>query len=205
MDGIIFDVDGTLWDSTEQVAASYNIAINRHTNHQVHVTGDDLKKLFGKTMTEIFAVILPGYPASELPALLEQIYTQQHNDLRKIPGVCYEKLEETLCALSKKYPLFIVSNCQCGYIEVFLEVTGLGKYFQDTLCFGQTQTSKGQTILRLMEKNHLTSPIYVGDTLGDQEACKEAKIPFVFAEYGFGEAKDPAYRIQKFSDLTELF
>ena len=205
MDGIIFDVDGTLWDSTEQVAVSYNIAINKHANRAVHVTGDDLKKLFGKPMTEIFAVILPGYPEDELPALLEHIYEQQHSDLYHAPGICYEGLEDTLKALSEKYSLFIVSNCQCNYIETFLAVTGLGKYFKDTLCFGQTLTSKGQTILRLMHENGLKNPVYVGDTKGDQDACKEAEIPFVFAEYGFGDVEDPDYRIKNLKDLVELF
>lgn len=156
-------------------------------------------------MTEIFAAILPDYPSQELPALLEKIYEKQHSDLLIYPGICYEGLEETLKILSRKYPLYIVSNCQCGYIETFLQATGLGHYFKDTLCFGQTQTSKGQTILRLMEKNGLHSPVYVGDTKGDHLACREAGIPFVFAEYGFGETEEPDYRIQTFSDLTVLF
>ncbi|MFR7899958.1 MAG: hypothetical protein ACLU6Y_09110 [Ruminococcus sp.] len=32
----------------------------------------------------------------------------------------------------------------------------------------------------------LKDPVYVGDTLGDFNACRKADIPFIFAEYGFG-------------------
>lgn len=205
MDGIIFDVDGTLWDSTDQVAVSYSKVIEKYTGRPFHVTGDDLKKLFGKTMDAIFAALLPELPPEERDTLAELIYKQQHQDLEKIPGICYEGLEETFRILSEKYPLFIVSNCQCGYIEVFLKVTGLGCYIKDHLCFGQTQTSKGQTILRLMRENGLENPVYVGDTKGDADACKEAAIPFVFAEYGFGEVEDPDYRIASITDLQKLF
>ena len=56
----------------------------------------------------------------------------------------------------------------------------------------------------LMEKNGLKSPVYVGDTQGDADACKAAGIPFIFAEYGFGDVPDAATRIQRFSDLEKI-
>ena len=37
MDGIIFDVDGTLWDSTEAVARSWNQAIEENTDFPSHL------------------------------------------------------------------------------------------------------------------------------------------------------------------------
>ncbi|MDO4523478.1 MAG: HAD family hydrolase [Eubacteriales bacterium] len=205
MDGIIFDVDGTLWDSTEVVAVAYNRIIQQHTDSSLIVDSDRLKKLFGKPMDEIFAELLPELSPEEQSRLGSLCFEQEHLELEKTPGNCYPHLEETLECLSQKHPLFIVSNCQQGYIELFLRKTGFGKYIRDHLCYGDTGTSKGQTILRLMRENGLASPVYVGDTQGDANACAEANIPFVFAEYGFGSVEEPDYRIADLSDLCTIF
>lgn len=205
MDGIIFDVDGTLWDSTKVVAVAYNRTISENTDLPVRVTPDDLKQLFGKPMDVIFAALLPSLPYERQCALARMCFEQEHIELEKTPGTVYEGLEEALKALSAKYPLFIVSNCQAGYIELLLRKTGYGKYFKDHLCFGQTGTPKGQTILRLMRENGLKDPVYVGDTQGDADACKEAGIPFVLAEYGFGSVENPDMRITRPTDLIGLF
>lgn len=205
MDGIIFDVDGTLWDSTEVVAVAYNRAIRKNSDLPANVTAADLKRLFGKPMDVIFAQLMPGLPHAEQVRIGSECFVMEHEELEKTPGTLYDGIEETLQALARKYPLFIVSNCQCGYIELFLRKTGFGRYFKGHLCFGQTGTSKGQTILRLMQEYGLRDAVYVGDTQGDADACKEAGIPFVFASYGFGSAERPDYCIHSFGELSSLF
>ena len=52
-----------------------------------------------------------------------------------------------------------------------------------------------------MKKNNLISPIYVGDTRGDAEACREAGIPFLFVEYGFGDVPEAERKIRSFREL----
>lgn len=205
MDGIIFDVDGTLWDSTEVVAKAYNRTIEENTDLPLRVTPDDLKKLFGKPMDVIFATLLPELSYEEQCRLGDECFAKEHVELEKTPGTLYADIEETLQTLCKKYPLYIVSNCQAGYIELFLRKTGFGAYFKDHLCFGQTGVPKGQTLLRLMQRNGLRSPVYVGDTQGDADACREARIPFVYAAYGFGNADFYDYRVESFADLKTLF
>lgn len=205
MDGIIFDVDGTLWDSTDTVAESWNQAIKEHSDLDITIDRTTLTQLFGKPMDEIYNAIFPQLPKEKQTSLGEICFDYENKLLETKPGIMYEGVFETLRALSQKIDLYIVSNCQCGYIQILLKSTGLGAFIKDYLCFGDTQTSKGRTIRTLMERNHLQDVVYVGDTLGDYQACKEANIPFIFAEYGFGEVTDADRRIDSITELLDSF
>lgn len=204
MDSIIFDVDGTIWDSTQSVADSWNKAIREHSDLDLTLDPVSLSRVFGKTMTEIADALFPALDTEARMKLLDACYAEENRYLEDHPGLLYDGVAGTIRNLSLRYPLYIVSNCQCGYIEVMLKTSGLAPYIKDHLCFGETLRPKGETIRLLMEKNSLKSPVYVGDTQGDADACKTAGIPFIFAEYGFGDVPDAATRIQRFSDLEKI-
>ena len=205
MDGIIFDIDGTLWDSTDSVAASWNRAIRENTSLDLTLDAGILSGLFGKTMTEIGRALFPDDPEEEQARILDICFRYENDYLRDHPGVVYDGVADTIRKLYEKYPLFIVSNCQLGYIEVTMKGAGIESFIKDHLCFGDTQVSKGETLLMLMERNNLKSPVYVGDTQGDADACRFAGIPFIFAEYGFGDVPDAETRIRSFRELGEMF
>ena len=140
MDGIIFDVDGTIWDSTDSVAESWNLAIRENSDLDITVTNEFLFSIFGKTMDEIFSRLFPMLDTQERLRLGNLCFEYENRLLETKPGTLYPGVRETFERLSQKVPLFIVSNCQCGYIEVMLRSTGLAPYVTDTLCFGQTKT-----------------------------------------------------------------
>lgn len=116
----------------------------------------------------------------------------------------YPGVKETLEKLAENHRLFIVSNSQSGYPELCIRKMGLEKLIRGHLCFGDTGTSKGQTILRLMREHGIESAAYIGDTQGDLDACEEAGVPFIFAAFGFGSPDHWDARIEKFEDLLEL-
>lgn len=130
---------------------------------------------------------------------LERVYLEERG------GQIYENVEEVLQALSQKYKLFIVSNCQHDYIETFYQYHKLDKYFSDYENPGRTGLSKGENIKLIIERNNLSKSVYVGDTEGDLKASKYAGIPFVFAKYGFGQVSEYDLAIEKFDDLLKLF
>ena len=199
---LIFDIDGTLWDSRQLVAEGYNIQLEKEGLQHLAVTAEDLRPLFGKVMTEIADTILASIDPSERYELMERCMKTENDYL--FANECkigYPKVKETLEALSKKYRLFIVSNSQCGYPELCIEKLGLTDYIEGHMCFGDTGTSKGQTILTLIRKHNIGSCIYIGDTQGDLDACKEAGIPFIFCAYGLGQAESWDARIDSIEEL----
>lgn len=205
IDSIIFDVDGTLWDSTDIVALAWTDCLNNQYHIDQTITSAILKSVFGLPLADIAAKLFPELPEDQQMEVINACCDEEHRYLLKQCPELYEDLEKMLQILSEKYPLYIISNCQSGYIEVFLKTTGLSKYFKGHTCNGDTGLSKGANIKKLSEECNLAAPVYVGDTLGDYNACLEANVPFVLANYGFGKVDTPDYTIDCPMDLTRLF
>lgn len=203
-DGIIFDIDGTLWDSRKGVAESWNKAIRENTDLDISLDYEELGKLFGKPMIEIFKAIFPDMVSEEMQRLIPVFYTYEHEYLAKHPPALYEGTEDVLKKLSSRYPLFIVTNAQKGYIECLFKATGIEKYFTDWLCYGDTLAQKDVTMRKLIAKNNLQNPVYIGDTQGDQNSCIKAGVPMIYAAYGLGEVEESDMTIQSISELLTI-
>ena len=201
--GIIFDMDGTLWDSAANVAESWNLAIKQDGSVDKKLTEQDIQGVMGKTMDVIADILFPEMEKEARMKLLDQCCSMENDYLREHGGVLYPKLEETLSALKEKYPLYIVSNCQSGYIEAFLDHYGFGKYFEDIECYGNNLRQKGDNIRLLADRNGLTEAVYVGDIQGDYDASCHAGVGFIHAAYGFGTIAADVPEIHTFEELTE--
>ena len=204
-ESLIFDIDGTLWDSRALVAEGYNIQLKEEGLEHLCVTAEDLKPLFGKVMTEIADTILATIPEETRYDLMERCMATENRYLEENPcHIGYPGVKETVAKLAEHYRLFIVSNSQCGYPELCMEKLGLTPYIQGHMCFGDTGTSKGKTIRTLMRKHNIENCAYIGDTQGDYEATVEADVPFIWAAYGFGSPDGYAAKIETIEDLLTL-
>ena len=202
-DGIIFDMDGTIWNTEKEVCLAWNKVL-ADAGHPKRVTGDELAGYMGLPMTEI-AKRMFGTDNYDSVAELFGCCMQYENEyIAKHGAVLYPDLINTLKQMYTKIPLFIVSNCQSGYIEAFLDYYGFGKYFKDILCWGDTKVSKGESIKILMEKNGIEDAAYVGDIQGDCDSARFAGIKFIHAAYGFGSVKDKDAEIHTFAELLDV-
>ncbi len=204
-ESLIFDIDGTLWNSTGIVAEGYNIQLRAEGYDHLCVTAADLQKLFGKTMQEIADIMLATVPAESRYGLMERCMATEQEYLHADPcQVGYPLVKETLLALKKKHRLFIVSNSQKGYPEILIQKMGLEGIFEGHLCYGDTQAPKDVTIRELMRRYNITSACYIGDTQTDYEATVLAQIPFIFCAYGFGQPAGWEAKVDSFAQLLEL-
>ncbi len=205
---LIFDVDGTLWDSTPIVAEGWNRAIAETGCSSAVVTPAVLHREFGQPM-DVIADHLFGDVTDEKArqALLEKCCLYEHQLLEENESdLSYPGMRETMEKLAADCRLFIVSNCQRGYIELVTKKNHMTHLIADFECFGNTGTCKGETIRTLMERNGISceEAVYIGDTAGDSEAAAMAGIPFIFAAYGFGRAEGAAASILTVSELERV-
>ena len=205
MKSLIFDIDGTLWDSRAIVAKGYNDYLLEIGRPDLQVDAEYLKTLFGKTMTEIADIMLDSIPVPERYEVMQGCMDREDEFLHEDPcDIAFPGVRETLEQLKGEYRLFIVSNAQCGYPELMMDKLGIRQHFEGWMCFGDTGLPKGDTIRILMDRHGITDAVYIGDTQGDLEASRKAGIPFIFCTYGFGtpEAWDAA--LEDFCRLPAL-
>lgn len=204
-DGILFDLDGTLWDSVEEILFTWNRTIARNAQIRPPITRAELEGLMGLPMDEIARRLFPDQSNETWKALMDACAEEENAYLSIHGGRLYEGVQETLKQLARQYKLCIVSNCQKGYIEAFLKAHKLDEVFVDHLSFGDTGLTKGENNRIVIQRNGFRRPVYVGDTQGDRQSALDAGIPFVFCRYGFGTVDDCDQEISEFSELLKVF
>ena len=202
--GIIFDMDGTLWDSAAQVAESWNVAA-KGIGYEYHLTAEDIMAVMGKPMDELAELIFKQPNREDSMRLLKVCGDYENEYLRENGAKLYPELRNTMETLKTMgYSLYIVSNCQSGYIEAFLDYYKFHDLFDDIECFGNNNKQKNENISLIVDRNELDKAVYVGDIQGDYEATMKAGLPFIHAAYGFGKINDKVVTINELKELPEI-
>ena len=202
---LLFDLDGTLWDSAVPVAEAWNEVFQREAPGLPLLTADDIHGVMGMTMKEIGETLYPDFRSPKREAIFDECCVYEVEYLHSHCGTLFPDFRPVMEALKAEgYDLAVVSNCQRGYVEAFLASSGAADLFIDYEEWERTGLSKGENIRLVMERNHYAKGVYIGDTKKDQEAARQAGIPFIHAAYGFGEAENPDGVAQSLAGLPEV-
>ncbi len=194
---ILFDLDGTLWDTTVEVEKIWNkIAME----YGLNISKEQIKNIMGLTKREIIEYLFKGNN-KDGNEFITKCQEKENDYLKENGGHIYKNTIKTIKKLVNKYDLYIVSNCQAGYIESFMEHYSLQEFFKDFECSGNTGMTKYENINSVLKRNNILKAIYVGDTQKDYESAIKNELPFIWAEYGFGNC-DKYYK--KIKDISEL-
>jgi phosphoglycolate phosphatase len=201
-DGLIFDLDGTLWDTCESCAIAWNRVLERNQIAFRPIVGEDVRRVTGKPHAECIRTVFQDLPEPQIGVLIRETMSEDNLTIDRLGGLLYPGVAAGVKQLSARYPLFIVSNCQTGYIDVFLKWSGLSSCFRDSECWGNTGLPKGDNTARLMQRNGLQKPLFIGDTEGDLQAARVCRLPFAHVTYGFGRTSDADFTVDSFAELT---
>ena len=198
---VLFDLDGTLWDSSKEVLLCWNRVLAPFGRS---VFKTELDRIMGYTPKEIGDVLFPDLSPEERYALTDRCLDAEAPYLYERGARLYPGVRETLRVLKDTSFVGLVSNCTEAYAQSFFHAHGLTALFDDHETAGRTGLSKGENISLLMKRNQIKKAVYVGDTAKDLEAAQRAHVPFLYASWGFGNLTGIQPTANAFSELVRV-
>lgn len=210
---VIFDLDGTLMDTLEDLANAVN-EILRRNDYPVKTVGE-VRRIVGNGLKQTLTLCLPeGTDKAVIEKLLPEFasYYQEHCQIKTKP---YEGIEDTLRELSARgYRLAIVSNKRDEAVKT-LNREWFEKYVK--VAIGENESAGirkkpapdtvYQAIRELGSEKELA--VYVGDSEVDKMTADNAGLPCISVDWGFRDREEleklkPAYLISRPEELLEI-
>ena len=94
--GIIFDLDGILWDTSKQVLPAWNSVLERYPELNKKITQSEMNSFFGKTIERIAEIMLPDVDEKKRLSVMEECCKEEQIYLNQHGGNLYPNLEKTL-------------------------------------------------------------------------------------------------------------
>ena len=201
--GVIFDLDGTLWDVADTTTESANEISKKYGLPPI--SRETVCNTFGLAREGSARLFFPDLPLEQSMKLIDEVILTNIDKLFVKGGHTYPGLIDALKVLCRKYKLFIVSNSPYRrYVKSFVYSSNTAEFFTDYFSAGELGLTKSDTIKKVIKDNRLLHAIYVGDTELDYLSSVDAGINFVYADYGFGTVSNPQYSISSLYELNLL-
>ncbi len=185
---VVFDLDGTLVDSRQDLAQATNRLLVEHgarpleQDQVVHMVGEGVEKLIGRAFA---AAGVPDAPRDAVERFLE-IYGQ----CLLVHTRAYRGVPEALQELSQVASLAVLTNKPRALSETILQGLGLGAFFGDVLGGDGPHARKPAPdgLLRLVEDFEVAAEetLLVGDSAIDLRTARAAGTAIALARWGFG-------------------
>lgn len=200
---IIFDLDGTLWETIEATYEAANIIVDRHMELK-RISKETIIRGMGLNSAENALNYMPYISIEDGLNYMKEISDETSEIINKKNVKIYNGVVETIEELNKKYKLGIITNNRDKYAETFLNIADLKKYFTDYMGASSYGITKSEAIKKMVSKHKEKENYYVGDIKKDQDASIEAGIKFIHAKYGFEPNLESELYIENIKKLAEL-
>ena len=211
---MLFDLDGTLIDSRDDLADSVNLMLS-----ELNLANLPSETIYNFIGEGVFNLVNRSISASlQRESEIDfsnhgvEIFRKIYAENCLIKTKLYEGVSETLDELGD-YQKAVITNKPHDFSVKILDELGIAKYFAEVVCGDSFPERKPSPvpILRTMEKLGFSAEecLMIGDSRVDIEAGKNAKMKTCGCIFGFRgrdelEKAGADYLIEKFSDLTQI-
>ena len=187
MTGVIFDLDGTLLDTLEDLLDATNYALNVYGFPER--TLEEMRRFVGNGALNQIRLSLPQGTGEEMVQRVLDIYRPYYARHCQIKTKPYEGIPQALAEIGKKYPIAIVSNKPDMAVKPLCQ-----QYFPGIYALGETagvpRKPAADMVYKAMEAIGVEKCVYVGDSEVDVLTAKNAGVPCVSVLWGFRDRED---------------
>ncbi len=180
----VFDLDGTLIDSSRGIYISYLESIKKANINLKDIDYFDFKKNIGPPFEIMIEALHPNLNASEY-FLLNKSFREIYDSVGFLNYKVYNNILECVNYLNKAgHYLYILSNKRNSPTQIIIK-----NEFPNTFknVWGKDNNSFNKCdILKKIKRNSINHTFYIGDTINDKKSAQDAGVEFIYASYGFG-------------------
>ena len=192
-DNLIFDLDGTLFDSAPEILVCLKKALQLNN---IDINDNLNKSIIGPPLKETLKNLVQKEEKFKIDKIIEnfiELYDSDYCYKTKL----YKGVQETLKILEKKKNLILITNKRIAPTEKMLKNSKIIELFDNYFSVDPNDQSKKDksTLISKTIKDYKINPqntAYIGDTMGDFIASKKNNIRFIFAEWGYGKYVEDA-------------
>ena len=185
--GILFDLDGTLLNTLEDLLDATNYALTRCGYPPRTLT--ELRRFVGNGAENQIRMSLPAGTSPAEAARVLGIYKPYYTEHCKVKTRPYDGILEALAVLKEQYPIAVVSNKPDAAVkalcaEVFPGIYALG---EATDCPRKPAPDMVRKACRAIG---VDTCVYVGDSEVDVATAKNAGVPCLSVLWGFRDREE---------------
>lgn len=203
---LVFDLDGTLVDSSEDITRAVNRMLAEHGGGRVR--REDVVPLLGegagRLVADVLALTTDEPVSDEQVAACTRRYLELYAEVPVRDSTLYPSVAETLAALSEAdVPMGVCTNKNEALAREVLEQLGVLRHFRcvvggDTLPVRKPDSAPLLHAVRLLDGDPGRSAL-VGDSDIDHECAMRAEVPFHLVPWA--SEGTPGRRLADFADL----
>ncbi|MBL4888688.1 MAG: HAD family hydrolase [Candidatus Lindowbacteria bacterium] len=154
----------------------------------VSPTTEEILKVVGRPVVELFAMLFPEMPEEHRDAIAGRVLEELAVSIRAKKGSIYDDVPEILNTLKAQgYVLFLVSNCRRLYLEAIQETYGFSQWFDKTCCNEDDPVLGKSGLLREFVNGR--KGVMIGDRSSDGDAARAADVDWVGCDYGHADSE----------------
>ena len=185
--GILWDLDGTLLETLEDLKDAVNYMLHHYGLPQRSLS--EIRSFVGNGAEHLVRTSLPGTPADPDPLEALSVFKEYYGTHCQDKTRPYDGIPEVLAQLAQKYPMAVVSNKPDPATKDLC-----AHYFPTLYAQGQTPDCPRKPAPDMVHKTTavlgIDHCIYIGDSEVDVATAKNAGVPCLSVLWGFRDRSD---------------